>query len=331
VSGLTPEQRAIRATGIGASETPIVMEVSPFSTPIDVWLEKTGRTTFEEQDETDEQFIGLALEQAMRDIYRIRTGNVARAVGTTLRHPKHERVLASPDSFVEGKASAKRVAGGAEIKIVGMSQASDWADPETAPLHVELQARQCMAVADVPWWDVIALVGGTGLRLIRIERDQEIEEQLIDVCEAWWPAYVEADQPPPCEDPQAVRRALRALTPGGIKTEHLRKVEDEAVAQAFAWLVTATQMRKLLEHAEDQLTNAFIELVGSEYGVSGPWGKFLHYRVAGRVDWKAVAEEMATDVGGTVPLALIEKHRGKASRVPRAYPFKPKAPKGKAK
>ncbi len=40
---LTLEQKAIRQTGLGATDCAAVMGLSPYKTPYELWLEKTGR------------------------------------------------------------------------------------------------------------------------------------------------------------------------------------------------------------------------------------------------------------------------------------------------
>ena len=46
---LTDEQRAKRHEGLGASDTPIIMGYSTYKTPYELYLEKTGTVTYDDE------------------------------------------------------------------------------------------------------------------------------------------------------------------------------------------------------------------------------------------------------------------------------------------
>ena len=61
---LTDEQRARRNEGIGASDSPIIMGYSSYKTPYQLYLEKIGTITPDEEM-TEQQYWGNALEAAI--------------------------------------------------------------------------------------------------------------------------------------------------------------------------------------------------------------------------------------------------------------------------
>jgi putative phage-type endonuclease len=69
----TFEWHAHRAQSRNASETPAVLGVSPWQTPYQLWLLKTGRA---EQKVTAPMIRGTELEPAARAAYEIKTGNL---------------------------------------------------------------------------------------------------------------------------------------------------------------------------------------------------------------------------------------------------------------
>ncbi len=69
----TPEWRQHRAKSRNASETAAVLGVSPFQTPYQLWLLKTGRT---EQKVTAPMIRGTELEPAARAAYELQTGHI---------------------------------------------------------------------------------------------------------------------------------------------------------------------------------------------------------------------------------------------------------------
>lgn len=304
---LTAAQREIRATGIGASEVSAVLEMNPYRGPIDVWLEKTGRV---EGGDTGSDAIDLGhhLEAFALALYTKRTGVKLFRPKTTLRHASFEHMLASPDAL------ARHEDLGAEAKIVGWRMAHHWAG-DTLPDYVDLQARQNMAVTGRSAWDVVAIIGGTDVRVHRVERDPDIEAMLGEAIEGFWTDHVANDVPPPVQDPDERRRYLLTRYPGSEATR-TRWTTDELVAGAVEQIRDLDAQVKALEAEREELADAVCELVGADYGLEGPWGKALWFPTAGPVRWKEIAEKLA---GGVVPPALIEEHRGARSRTFRVY------------
>ena len=311
---LTPEQKAIRETGIGASEISAVVEVHPRRGPIDVWLAKpTGSraaVTFDEGDDSPEASVGNDLEAALLDMHAKRSGIEFARAPLTLRHATSPRVLASPDGL------AKREDLGAEVKVVGARMSHHW--DQGPPDYVIAQCAQSMAVTCRSAWDIVALVGGTDFRVYRIERDLELEGRLIAAAERFWADYIETDLPPDPRDPEERRRYLAARYPSA-QTALCRDVGDGAdgeIAELVRWLREAKAAKERIEAAELQLESALCELIGPDYGIKGPWGKLLWYPRAGAVSWKSVAEDLA---GGAVSVDMIERHRGPGGRTVALY------------
>lgn len=332
MSGLTPEQIAIRATGIGASEVATILSLSPHGVPIDVWLEKRGHKK-PSATEADFLKLGRCLEDGARRFYIETTGREVMKCGETYRHPKYPHVLASPDSVPAGfKPGDLGGGGGPEIKIVGRAMAHHYSEDGKAPDYHEIQARQCMAVLGTDWWDILAIVNGTEPKLIRVERDLEIEEMLIDACESFWADYVEADEPPPIERPEDRKAYLLARYPWEGDEKRRRIDDSEEAAELAAELLALEEDAERVKGRIEEIKNAFRERIQGDYGISGAWGQALNYPLPGQVAWSKVAAELA---GGAVPSAIIEKHRGPSTRTCRLYPpskAKPRAkPKGSSK
>lgn len=303
---LTKEQLAIRRTGVGASEVAEVVELHPYRGPIDVWLRKTGRAL--EEETSDAGAVGHMLEAFALALYTRRTGIKVQRQKVTLRHPVHEHMLASPDAL--GRTEDL----GAEAKIVGWRMAHHWAD-DSVPDYVRLQAVQNMAVTGRSRWDVVALIGGTDLRVFTITRDPDMEALLAESIELFWADHVVRDVPPPVRDPEERRRYLRTRYPGSEATR-TRLVNDPVVAAAADRLRELDEAAADIERQKRELTDGLCELVGDDYGIEGGWGKFLWYPTRGAPAWKAIAEELA---GGAVSTDIIERHRGEPSRTPRLY------------
>lgn len=309
---LTPEQIAIRQTGIGASEVAALLDLSPYQGPIDVWLRKPtpARPPLVDSTESAASEVGSVLEKSIVELYQRRTGRRVRRPQKTLRHRRHPHVLASPDGICVGERR------GLEIKVVGHRMMHHW-EGETVPDYYLVQAAQCMAVTGIPVWDVAALVGGTDLRIHTITRDPELEESLIDACETFWRDYIETNTPPPVTDPEQRRRYLQVRYPGSSKTACEQRDDEEVRAALKAWQEAKEAEREATEYV-GSCASDLLELIGDGYGIEGEWGKFIAPTIPGKVNWRAIVDEL----GIVVTPELIEKHRGGSYRQPRFYPPK---------
>ena len=302
---LSAEQHEMRRSGIGASEIAAVAEIDPYKGAIDVWLSKRGLVEADGR-ENEAMSVGRALEAGLRVLYTERTG-LAVVEGSTLRHPAFPWVLATPDALALG---ADR---GLEIKVVGARMAHHWQE-DSVPDYVVMQAAQNMAVTGRGAWDVLALIGGTELRLATIERDPEVEASLLEIARVFWHEHVLADVAPEILEPEARRRYLRVRYPGSDRTG-CASAPSEAQALVEELACTRAHLASIMAR-EEELEQDLCALVGAEYGIEGPWGRFLWYPRRGTVAWKAVAEQLA---GGAIPQSIVEQHRGQATRVPALY------------
>ena len=313
---LTPEQKNIRMTGVGASEVSAIVGLNPYRGALDVWCSKPtpSRPPFFESSEDPDGLtpmaVGEELERGLLSLLtrRIKVEFVMPRI--TMRHPSAPHVLASPD----GVARKKR---GAEIKVVGSRMVHHWGESGTAdvPDYVLTQCAQNMAVLGAEVWFVGALINGNDFRTYTIERDLVLEDGLVDAVEDFWRDHVETDEPPDSEDPDERRRYLLARYPGSEKTA-CRLVEDGEIAAHVARYRELTAAIEAAEAEKSAREVAICEAIGESYGIEGRWGKAIWYRRNGNVRWNDVAEELA---GGVLPPAVTEKHRGNPSRVFRIY------------
>ena len=96
---MTREQwLATRKTGIPASDAAAILGLSPWKSPLDVWLEKTGRAPIQEiaPKREDLFFLGHQLEPAIAAMYSRKTGRELLQVQENrglLRHPDRKSVV----------------------------------------------------------------------------------------------------------------------------------------------------------------------------------------------------------------------------------------------
>lgn len=171
------EWLAARRDGIGGSDAPAVLGLSPYATPLRVYHEKIGMPAEELSPERAE-FLrwGLLLEQPIAMAYFEATLRevVAPPAFTIFRSVAHPHRFATVDRIVFDKA---RGAGILEIKNVGPWMADKWEDG--VPDEFLIQHQHQLAVMGLSWGSVAALIAGQRFAFVDIDRD----DGLIDIVE----------------------------------------------------------------------------------------------------------------------------------------------------
>lgn len=318
---LSPEQLALRRTGITATDVAAVLGLSPFRSPLDVWLEKMNKAP--PVEETEDMQRGTFLEDGARRWYAHRVGARVAQPGTVV-HPRDSLVIATPD----GVALLGDDVRGLEIKMP--SSARDWGEPGTDAIpdyYLPQVAWQLAAMAE--WTDTVDVFAVLECkpRLYHVRRDVELEGLLVDHMRRFWRDHVVTGRPPEVQprDLESVSRALRrssgdavdfsALAPEVQFTleEYLRAYEDESDASD----------RRALWEARAKLALGDVPAVRGLPEALG-FSSLTWRSQPGKTAWKKVAEALAKKTGTETQLsALAAENTGEGSR-----PFTPHRKRG---
>lgn len=202
---LTAEQLQTRRRGIGASDAAAALGLNPYSSPVELWLEKLGRTPpFEGNAATR---WGNLLEPAVRQEYAEQTGRVVRLPLDTLHHKSVPYLLCHPDGITDDG----RLYEGKTARFP-----DGWGEPgsDQIPHHYLLQVQHAMMVCELEVADVAVLIGGQDFRLYEVRADRELQDVMLEGEAVFW-QHVEREQAPPInfEVPGAIA-LLRKLYPG---------------------------------------------------------------------------------------------------------------------
>jgi putative phage-type endonuclease len=242
---------AARRLGIGASEVPAVLGLSPFTTPLRLFGEKVG--VIEERAQTERMTLGHLLEPVVASLYAEETGRELRDPGpyTIQRNPAIPILFATLDREIVATPDA-RPHGVLEIKTTGYLFADQWA--EEPPLHVQVQAQAQLAVTGHSWASIAVLVGGQTFLWSDLARNDAFIARMLAAVAAFW-QRVEAREPP--APTGADLDTLRLLYPAD------RGVEIALPDEAMAWDATYTEARRevakwqaLVEEAEARIKAA---------------------------------------------------------------------------
>ncbi|MBL4879635.1 MAG: YqaJ viral recombinase family protein [Hyphomonas sp.] len=273
----------VRKRGIGSSDSSAAIGLNPYKSPLELWLEKTNRDQGlakpNSDDDTAPVFWGVILEPVVASQYQRRTGNKVRKVNAVLQHQEHPWMLANIDREVVGSAEVQIL----ECKTAGINGARLWRDG--VPKYVEVQVMHQLAVTGKQAADVAVLLGGQQLEVYRIERDEILIQNLIELEQQFW-RYVETDTPPPADGSDSADQALRLLYPedNGVVTDFS---EDQVLSQTYTELKQVRLSLAELGTQESVLKQRLQEAMG-------PATKAVF--AEGSVTWKKAKDSVALDL-----------------------------------
>jgi putative phage-type endonuclease len=246
----------VRRGGIGSYDAAAAVGLSPYKSPLALWMEKTGRGPAEEsdgQDMEDPRYWGTLLEPYVAAAYQSKTRHKVRKVNAVLQHPTFPFMLANLDREVVGHPDVQIL----ECKTAGEFGARLWKDG--VPEYVQLQVQHQLAVTGKQAADVAVLLCGQHLAVHRIERDNDLIARLIILETRFW-EHVEADTPPPADGSTSAARALRQLYPGNDTS--LDFTDEPTLNTAFDTLVALRAELESAEERAEQLKQTIQEAMG---------------------------------------------------------------------
>lgn len=225
---------AARRQGIGGSDAAAVLGLSPWESPLSLWVDKT-RPAGDDQ-RTEAMRWGTVLEDAiareMAKEYGIRLGPCP----GLLAHPHRPWQLATVDRYVVDRT--RRPTAVVEVKTANAFAAGEWAAGGPPPNHVVIQVQHQLDVTGLDVGYVAALVGGNQPRWWALERDEELLGMLRRAEERFWTDHILTGVPPAPTGHDADGAALAALYKGDpgrevvLAAEVLDDLEHLAAAKA---------------------------------------------------------------------------------------------------
>ncbi len=273
----------VRRSGIGGSDAAAAVGLNPYKSPLELWLEKTHRDAELPQVDPDDMdspmYWGTVLEPLVASQYSRKTGRQVRRVNAVLQHPQEPWMLANLDREVVGCPEVQIL----ECKTAGLNGARLWKDG--VPEYVQLQVMHQLAVTGKQAADVAVLICGQDLQIHRIERDEALIGQLIELERRFW-HLVETDQAPPADGSESAATALQALYPRDTgQVVDLR--EDAALSGSFDELLRLRELMAAHGQREAQLKHGIQQRMGEASKALFP---------AGEVSWKRSKDGTTLDV-----------------------------------
>lgn len=309
---------AQRRTGIGGSDIAAIMGLSPWRSPLDVYLDKTGAA--EPIADSEPMYWGRRLEDVVAHEWQERTGRKVQRVNTMLRRTgadewmlaNIDRAIVAPGSRVragDDGASLIGAAGVLEVKTVSAHAATDWqgADGSDAlPVYYAAQGMWYLAVTGQDVCEFAGLIGGQRFVMRRVERDDDTIRGLIEQAREFWCRHVLQGLPP---EPRTGAEAAKLW-----RRDHGEMV---AIDESTAHLVALNELRTLrirardLDEQIDGLTDELKLAIGPASGLTVGGQPVVTWKAAkdsSTTNWQAVANDLAAIAGPDALAPIVARH-----------------------
>ncbi|KXS31659.1 MAG: endonuclease [Candidatus Gallionella acididurans] len=260
------EWLSVRGGGIGSSDAAVAVGISPYKSPLELWLEKTNRQPAPDLSDNDAVFWGTTLEHIIANVYAERTGAKVRKLNSVLQHPDYLFMLANLDRLVQHPTDGSGIL---EVKTAGVNSAKFW--EEGVPDSYQCQVLHQLAVTGKQWCDVAVLIGGQDFRIYRVIRDDAKIADLIRREEQFWQCVIQ-DIPPAVDGSESSGKALASMYPAD-KGEVLDCTEDTSMNKLFSDYWAYRQQRETAEDQENLLKQRLQERLGFASGAVLDCGK----------------------------------------------------------
>ena len=284
---------AERRTGIGGSDAAAVLGISPWATPVTVWLDKTGRAA--PKPETEAMRIGTELEAFVARRYEQESGRTVQRFNRMI----HDGCLVGNFDRLVVPAGGKVASHMGEVRTDTLLECKtsgrEWEDG--VPLHYQVQVQHymglvpCLAHADV----ACLFLGRKHFETFRVERDEAVIRTMRERLAAWWAEFVVGDKMPPPMN-EADCRLLWARSNPGKTVE----ATAEVAARLEAYRTFKDEERRAKEEALAAMSDVCAALGDAEALVDPQTGRPLATWKSAKdsavVDWEGLARSLgATD------------------------------------
>ena len=270
----------LRKTGIGGSDAGAICGLNPYVSPMGVFYEKTREEVETYDNESMRQ--GRDLEEYVARRFVEETGLKVRRSNAMYQSEEYPFMLANVDRLISGENM------GLECKTASAYNADKWTG-DSVPAHYEIQCHHYMAVTGAEAWYLAVLIMGREFKYKRIDRDEELIQNLISIEREFWEEHVLTGNMPDPDGSDISNEVINRYFPTAVKksiplpsylNEQLKRREE------------INRLSKKLEQEQNQIEQQ-IKLFMGEYEEAFN----EHYKVSWsnvdtiRIDSKRLKEE----------------------------------------
>ncbi|MCH8978301.1 MAG: YqaJ viral recombinase family protein [Armatimonadetes bacterium] len=280
---LDARRRCITATDVSA-----IVRKNPYSSPLDVYLVKTGQKR--EPEQTGAMEWGLRLEEVIARKFADKNGVEPRPAGFMVK--EDEPIFgATPDYYITTTHGDQDETALLECKtcnfFVGKQEFGE-EHSDHVPDRYVIQCQWQLMVTGRKVCHLAVLIAGSDYREYTIERNEELILNLQLRARTFWHEYVMADNPPPLTGDKADTDWLKGQFPeddgGAVRA-------TEAIEKEVDALGTDLRALKALGEVAEGRKNRIKQFMGEASVLDTSQGAITWRKAKDgqKTDWKAVA------------------------------------------
>jgi len=286
-----------RQKGIGGSDVAGILGISPFVTPLDVYLDKIGES--EEKPDNPSMAFGRLMEPVLLQQYQNVTGESLVSDLQPIISPKHEFMRANLDGLTKS---------GKVLEIKTARTNNGWGEPGTdeIPDYYLTQVQHYLAVTEMPIADVAVLISGCEFLVYTVEKDLELQEMLIEKEAKFWEMVQKRTPPDPVNLKDIIKIYPRSLK-NGIEA-------NQDVIEQIGLLKSLKEQIKDLEEIKEQKELFIKDFIREHDGIlmdNNPLVTWKSSKDSVKTDWEKAFNDLALLIDDLTAVKLIRDSHSK--------------------
>ena len=192
-----------RRIGIGGSDASSILGFNPYKSSMAVYIEKIryahvanglkGEPVAQSCDAQEKEVsyrmeLGNKLKSFVASEFMLKTGKKVRSINGILQNDKYPFAIANIDRSIVGEKAFL------ECKVTNSFNKKEWS--ATVPIHYQIQMNHYMAVTGATHCYVAVLIGNEELVIHKLDRDEEMIDEIMKLEEMFWNNCVLGDELP---------------------------------------------------------------------------------------------------------------------------------------
>lgn len=274
------EWLAERNRGIGGSDIATILGLNKWKSPLQLFLEKTGKVVAEDLSDKEVIYWGNVLEDVVAKEFERRTGKKVRKRHVMFCDDKYPYMRANVDREVVGENAVL------ECKTTDKRNADQWVDDQV-PTNYILQCQWYMMIRGYEKAYIACLIGGNQFVFKEIERDEELIEIIKGKAVEFWETNVLGDVEPDADYMDKAAYKQLTLCPDAIEL-------PDDIDFKIELLEEIKRDEKTLKQTKDKLEAEIKQAMqGHEVGLTSKYRLNWKKSVQKRFDSKRFKEEQA--------------------------------------
>lgn len=215
---LTPEQIEERLDYITGSDAAVILGLSPYTSPVELWQYKTRMAVPKDISDNPSIKAGKKLEPVIREWFAEETGKSVVQAPDLIIHKSYNWMAGNIDGKIEGESAIF------EAKTASIRMSHEWGPvgDNTIPDYYYCQVAHYVAICDVERAYIAVLIGGNDFRHHYVyERNLQFEDALIEKEKYFFEHYIKGEK---CPEPKSA---------DDIITIYGNKSEDKSIVADF--------------------------------------------------------------------------------------------------